>query len=103
MQARLARTDTQATQRKDTALIALRTQLEAKLLAHRCGWQALDDIRVKRLELALKAVLAKRRRGASWAVVVAGYPVLMPRVGDMPHHRMLEVAIEVAVRILAIG
>ena len=59
MQARLARTDTQATQRKDTALIALRTQLEAKLLAHRCGWQALDDIRVKRLELALKAVLAK--------------------------------------------
>ena len=59
MQARLARTDTQATQRKDTALIALRTQLEAKLLAHRCGWQALDDIQVKRLELALKAVLAK--------------------------------------------
>ena len=59
MQARLARTDTQDTQRKDGALVALRTQLEAKLLAHRCGWQVMDDIRVKKLELALKAVLAE--------------------------------------------
>ena len=59
MQARLARTDTQDTQRKDGALVALRTQLEAKLLAHRCGWQEIDDIRVKKLELALKAVLAE--------------------------------------------
>ena len=59
MQARQARTETQDRSRKDSALVALRTQLEAKLLAHRCGWQALDDIRVKKLELALKAVLAE--------------------------------------------
>ena len=59
MQARLARTDTRDIERKDTALVALRTQLEAKLLAHRCGWQEMDDIRVKKLELALKAVLAE--------------------------------------------
>jgi hypothetical protein len=59
MQARLARTDKQDATRKDNALVALRTQLEAKLLAHRCGWQSLDDIRVKKLELALKAVLAE--------------------------------------------
>ncbi len=59
MQARQARTDTQDAPRQDGALIALRTQLEAKLLAHRCGWQTLDDIRIKKLELALKAVLAE--------------------------------------------
>ena len=59
MQARMATANTREAQRKDTALVALRTQLEAKLLAHRCGWQALDDIRVKKLELALKAVLAE--------------------------------------------
>ena len=59
MQARLAITDTREAKRKDSALVALRTQLEAKLLAHRCGWQVLDDIRVRKLELALKAVLAE--------------------------------------------
>ena len=59
MQARLATTETRETKRKDSALVARRTQLEAKLLAHRCGWQALDDIRVKKLELALQAVLAE--------------------------------------------
>jgi len=59
MQARLATTDTQEAKRKDSALVALRTQLEAKLLAHRCGWRTLDDIRVKKLELALQAVLAE--------------------------------------------
>ena len=59
MQARLAKTDTRDAKRQDKALVALRTELEAKLLAHRCGWQALDDIRVKKLELALKAVLAE--------------------------------------------
>ena len=59
MQARLAETEKPEAQRKDSALVALRTQLEAKLLAHRCGWQALDDIRVKKLELALQAVLAE--------------------------------------------
>ena len=59
MQARLAITDTREAKRKDSALVALRTQLEAKLLAHRCGWQPLDDIRVRKLELALKAVLAE--------------------------------------------
>lgn len=59
MQARLATTDNTEAQRKGSALIALRTQLEAKLLAQRCGWQALDDIRVKKLELALQAVLAE--------------------------------------------
>ena len=59
MQAKLATTDTQDVKRQDSGLVALRTQLEAKLLAHRCGWQAMDDIRVKKLELALKAVLAE--------------------------------------------
>ena len=59
MQARLATTDTREVKHKDSALVALRTQLEAKLLAHRCGWQVLDDIRVRKLELALKAVLAE--------------------------------------------
>ena len=59
MQARLADKDTQPTPQQGAALVALRSQLEAKLLAHRCGWQSLDDIRVKKLELALKAVLAE--------------------------------------------
>lgn len=59
MQARQVTTVTQELPRKDGSLVALRTQLEAKLLAHRCGWQSLDDIRVKKLELALKAVLAE--------------------------------------------
>lgn len=58
MQARLANND-RPDPRQHMALVALRSQLEAKLLAHRCGWQALDDIRVKKLELALKAVLAE--------------------------------------------
>ncbi len=39
------------------SLVFARTELEAALLAHRCGWQTLDDIRLKKLELALKAVL----------------------------------------------
>lgn len=56
---RLANNEAQPVNRPDTALIALRSQLEAKLLAHRCGWQRLDDIRVKKLELALKAVLVQ--------------------------------------------
>jgi hypothetical protein len=59
MQARLAITDTRDAKRQNSALVALRTQLEAKLLAHRCGWRTLDDIRVKKLELALQAVLAE--------------------------------------------
>lgn len=59
MQARLATTDTREVKHKDSALVELRTQLEAKLLAHRCSWQVLDDIRVRKLELALKAVLAE--------------------------------------------
>lgn len=59
MQTGRANTDTQCPAQADRTLIALRTQLEAKLLAYRCGWQAADDIRVKKLELALTAVLAE--------------------------------------------
>jgi hypothetical protein len=59
MQVRLANNNRQPDPRQHAALVALRSQLEAKLLAHRCGWQSLDDIRVKKLELALKAVLAE--------------------------------------------
>ena len=54
-----ARPATQDAPRTDNTLVTLRTQLEAKLLAHRCGWRTLDDIRVKKLELALTAVLAE--------------------------------------------
>lgn len=59
MQARFADRDIQFGRQQGTALIALRSQLEAKLLAHRCGWQSLDDIRLRKLELALKAVLGE--------------------------------------------
>ena len=59
MQAELANTNTHYPRQADRALVALRTQLEAKLLAYRCGWQSADDIRVKKLELALKAVLSE--------------------------------------------
>ena len=59
MQARIVKEYPQLPCRRDRALIALRTELEAKLLAHRCGWQAMDDIRLKKLELALKAVLGE--------------------------------------------
>ena len=59
MQAGIANTGTHYPAQADRALVALRTQLEAKLLAHRCGWQTADDLRVKKLELALKAVLGE--------------------------------------------
>ncbi len=59
MQAEPANSDTGHRAQPDRALVALRTQLEASLLAYRCGWQAADDIRVKKLELALKAVLGE--------------------------------------------
>jgi len=62
MQARRLKTEIHNPLGNDRALVALRTQLEAKLLAYRCGWQAADDIRVKKLELALKAVLAELGR-----------------------------------------
>lgn len=39
------------------ALVKTRTELEAKLLAYRCGWQKLDDIRVRKLERSLRIVL----------------------------------------------
>lgn len=39
------------------ALVRRRSVLEAKLLAHRCGWLALDDIHQRRLERSLRSVL----------------------------------------------
>ena len=59
MQARVVKEHPELPPRNERALVALRTQLEAKLLAHHCGWQVLDDIRVKKLELGLKAVLGE--------------------------------------------
>ncbi len=38
-------------------LVRQRAQLEAALLAYRCGWRANDEIRVERLRRGLKAVL----------------------------------------------
>jgi hypothetical protein len=40
-------------------LVGRRTELEAKLLAHRCGWLASDEIKVRKLERALAEVLAE--------------------------------------------
>ncbi|MEM8769996.1 MAG: hypothetical protein AAGE43_21380 [Pseudomonadota bacterium] len=34
-----------------------RAELEAALLAYRCGWRANDEVRVERLRRGLKAVL----------------------------------------------
>jgi hypothetical protein len=39
------------------ALVRRRTELEAKLLAHRCDWRVLDEIRLRRLRRSLSAVL----------------------------------------------
>lgn len=44
------------------ALVQSRTELEAKLLAYRCGWQKLDDIRVRKLERALGGILSELGR-----------------------------------------
>ncbi len=38
-------------------LVRRRSTLEARLLAHRCGWRTLDDLRLRRLERSLKNVL----------------------------------------------
>lgn len=39
-------------------LVRRRSILEAKLLAHRCGWLTLDEIRQRRLERSLRSVLS---------------------------------------------
>lgn len=38
-------------------LVRRRTELEARLIAHRCGWQILDDIGLKRTRRSLASVL----------------------------------------------
>jgi len=38
-------------------LIRQRTELEARLLAHRSGWRVMDEIRLRRFELSLITVL----------------------------------------------
>ena len=39
------------------ALIQQRSELEARLLAYRCGWLELDEIKIRKLENALRQVL----------------------------------------------
>ena len=39
------------------ALVRRRTELEARLIAHRCGWRTLDDIRLRRVRRSLAGVL----------------------------------------------
>jgi hypothetical protein len=39
------------------ALVSRRTELEATLLAHQCGWRVLDEIRLRRVRLSLHSVL----------------------------------------------
>ena len=39
------------------ALVRRRTDLEAVLIAHRCGWRTLDEIRLTRTRRALASVL----------------------------------------------
>ena len=38
-------------------LVRQRAELEAALLAYRCGWRGSDEIRIERLRRGLKAVL----------------------------------------------
>jgi hypothetical protein len=39
------------------ALVSRRTELEATLLAHQCGWRELDEVRLRRVRLSLHSVL----------------------------------------------
>ena len=41
------------------ALTQQRSELEARLLAYRCGWLELDEIKIRKLEKALRGVLHK--------------------------------------------
>lgn len=50
--------DRQTEREIPTNAIRRRTELEAKLLAYRCGWLARDEIRIRKLERALLTVLA---------------------------------------------
>ncbi len=45
-------------ERGQRPLIRRRTELEAKLLAWRSGWIRLDELRIRKLEKELEAVLA---------------------------------------------
>ena len=38
-------------------LVRRRTELEARLIAHRCGWRQLDEVRLQRLYRALASTL----------------------------------------------
>ncbi len=39
------------------ALVHRRSALEARLLAHQCGWRQLDEVRLRRLRRSLTGVL----------------------------------------------
>ena len=41
------------------AVVRRRSELEAKLLAYRCGWLARDEIRIRKLERELDLVLKR--------------------------------------------
>ncbi len=45
--------------RTRTELVQSRTELEARLLAYRCGWRKPDDIGVRKLERALGRILSE--------------------------------------------
>ena len=42
---------------RDRAAMQRRTQLEAKLIAYRCGWLERDEIAIRKLERALDRVV----------------------------------------------
>ncbi len=57
MQARQTTEPQRPQQPSNDALIQRRTELEARLLAYRCGWRAHDEMQVVRLTRALARVL----------------------------------------------